>query len=303
MAARPGRLAVLIALVYNPGAGEGGIDLPALLGAVEGSGHRAEAWSTAESGWEQAFEGTHDVVVAAGGDGTVGKVFTALAGTGRVTTIVPLGTANNVARGLGLPVERPLKVIEGWATGSRRQFDVPGVVIDGVEQRFVEGTVGGVFAELLVRTERSDPHGTTSQVLWDRFGELLGTAYAEPWLIDLDGDAATVEVIGVHAMNIGYTGPAVPLAPQADPHDGLVDVLLIGPDDAAALERYARARRAGRPGSLPPLRTRRGRTVGLIPPSIHAALVVDDRIVGPTQIGPTTIDAAASTVPVLLPGP
>ena len=248
-----------------------------------------------------AFAGPAALVVAAGGDGTVGKVFTALAGTGRVTTIVPLGTANNVARGLGLPVERPLKVIDGWATGSRRRFNVPSVVIGGVGRRFVEGTVGGVFAELLVRTERSDPDGTTSQLLWDRFRDVLSTARAEPWLIDVDGDAATVEVIGVHAMNICYTGPAVPIAPQADPHDGLVDVVLIGRDDAVTLERYGRSRRAGQPASLPPLRTLRGRTVGLIPPLIHP-LVVDDRVVGPGHIGPTTIDAAASTVGVLLPG-
>jgi diacylglycerol kinase (ATP) len=192
-------------------------------------------------------------------------------------------------------------VIDGWATGSRRQFDVPGVVIDGTGRRFVEGTVGGVFAELLVRTERSDPHGKTSPLLWDRFGEVLDTARAEPWLIDIDGDAATVEVIGVHAMNVGYTGPGVPIAPQADPHDGLVDVVLIGRDDAAPLERYARARRAGRQQSLPTLRTLRGRTVELIPPLLHP-LVVDDRVVAPAHIGLTTIDAAASAVRVLLPG-
>ena len=72
---------MLIALLFNPGAGEAA-STSRHCSAVEAAGHRAEAWSTAESGWEHAFEGSHDLVVAAGGDGTVGKVFTALAGTG-----------------------------------------------------------------------------------------------------------------------------------------------------------------------------------------------------------------------------
>ena len=47
----------------------------------------------------------YDLVIAAGGDGTIGSVATQLAGSGVPLAILPLGTANDVARSLHMPMD------------------------------------------------------------------------------------------------------------------------------------------------------------------------------------------------------
>ena len=47
----------------------------------------------------------YDLVIAAGGDGTIGSVATQLAGSGVPLAILPMGTANDVARSLHMPMD------------------------------------------------------------------------------------------------------------------------------------------------------------------------------------------------------
>ena len=65
----------------------------------------------------------YELVVAAGGDGTVGTVAEPLLGTPTALGILPLGTVMNVARSLGIPrdLDGAADVI---ATGRVREIDV-----------------------------------------------------------------------------------------------------------------------------------------------------------------------------------
>jgi hypothetical protein len=57
-------------------------------------------------------------------------------------------------------------------------------------------------------------------------------------------------VLLVEVLNMRLVGPALELAPRADPSDGAFAVVLAGPAERAALERYLRRRRQGRPARL-----------------------------------------------------
>src|SRR6185437_16167365 len=83
-----------------------------------------------------AVEAGADLVVAAGGDGTVRACAEALAGSGIPLAIVPLGTANLVARALGVPGQAGRAL--GVAFGGRDQpvdlgrvADIDGSGLDG----------------------------------------------------------------------------------------------------------------------------------------------------------------------------
>jgi YegS/Rv2252/BmrU family lipid kinase len=67
--------------------------------------------------------GEIDRVVVAGGDGTLNAAVQGMAGTGLALAIVPLGTANNLARTLEIPLRIP-EACEVAVRGSRRRIDL-----------------------------------------------------------------------------------------------------------------------------------------------------------------------------------
>ena len=90
-----------VAELGSPPRQRGGSDRRDLTKLLESKGHDVLAKSIDDDGWAEALGGDAELVVAAGGDGTVAKVFKKLAGTGKVATILPIGSVNNIATSLG----------------------------------------------------------------------------------------------------------------------------------------------------------------------------------------------------------
>jgi diacylglycerol kinase family enzyme len=153
--------AVHVLLMYNPTAGDEGADAGELVSLLEAQGHAVDAHSVKEPGWKAALDAEAHLVVVAGGDGTVSKVFRHVAGSGAVATVLPIGSANNVARSLGYGDDPPETLIRGLPDAERRWFDVGSLSSAGGAASFVESAGGGVFAEMLVRAESvdADPGG------------------------------------------------------------------------------------------------------------------------------------------------
>jgi len=97
---------VRITLIHNPGAGrQGATDAKKLRHFLVHHGHDVRYRSVKEKGWKKALKKKADLVVVAAGDGTVAKVARRMVGRGVPLSVLPSGTANNIARTLGL-VER-----------------------------------------------------------------------------------------------------------------------------------------------------------------------------------------------------
>src|SRR5438067_2325185 len=112
-----------IILMHNPEAGRSEHEAEYLMGLFERSGHKTRYQSTKEQEWEKALEESADAVVVAGGDGTVGKVARLLIDRRLPLAILPIGTANNIARTLEL-VASPEQLIAQLEGASREPFDV-----------------------------------------------------------------------------------------------------------------------------------------------------------------------------------
>src|SRR6476661_1281981 len=143
-------ITVRITLIHNPAAGrQGADDARKLVTFLKEHGYDVRYQSAKEEGWKKALKQPADMIVVAGGDGTVAKVTRRMVGHGIPVGLLPSGTANNIARSLGL-LERPFEeLVRGWQDGRRVKLDVGVAKGPWGERYFVEGVGAGVFASLL----------------------------------------------------------------------------------------------------------------------------------------------------------
>jgi diacylglycerol kinase (ATP) len=126
-------------IIGNPNSGSAGDEgyLEGFADTLRAGGLTVEVLNTErpDHATELAAAAGDRLVIAAGGDGTVNEVLNGLS-EGATLGILPLGTANVLARELGLPLE-PQGACERILTGSASRMDV-GVATDdgGTERRF-----------------------------------------------------------------------------------------------------------------------------------------------------------------------
>jgi len=264
-------------LIHNPTAGDGHPTRKDLERILTDTGFQVRYQST-KLNWKKAVDAATDLVVAAGGDGTVGKVFRQVAGRGIPVGVLAVGTANNLARSLGLLGDAQRMVAE-WDLGRTLPFDV-GVARqpDGKRERlFVESCGGGLFVMAIERgpQEVEQPEALVGSE-HDRALTMLRTLIQEvavaPWRVEIDGEDYSGDYIAVEAMNIRFAGSGIPLAAHADPGDGVLDVALVRDEDREALVTYLDRRLAHEEHAPPSLDVARGRSVVLHPPGRTARI-------------------------------
>jgi len=89
-----------IALIYNPDAGMGQLQIDDLKSLFSAAGYELLSVSTKNQQWRRLLSERFSRVVIAGGDGTVRKIVPLLAERNIPFSILPFGTANNIATSL-----------------------------------------------------------------------------------------------------------------------------------------------------------------------------------------------------------
>ena len=109
-----------VKLFHNPTAGEGDHSKETLIKQIERAGYDCSYYSTKKDGIEETTPGEADIVAAVGGDGTVRKLAAYLLErplrkkSGPIG-LLPAGTANNIARTLGIKGSNE-EIINHWAS-------------------------------------------------------------------------------------------------------------------------------------------------------------------------------------------
>jgi diacylglycerol kinase (ATP) len=269
-----------VTLMHNPNAGHDSPSKEELVKALKKADYKVDYQSTKKKKWRKALEEPGDLVVVAGGDGTVAKVAAEMAGRGVPLAILPVGTANNIATSLG--IQGSLKeVIAGWESASRRTFDIGTVSGPWGESRFLEAVGFGLFTQSMAmvetREEITEPEHRDEELEHGlKFLQTTLTSLrARPWKVTLDGEDLSGEYLLMEVMNIRCIGPNLCLAPGAEVDDGRLDLVLLGEDDRERFERYLESHGRG-PGARLDVPVRSGERV-----RIHwdgSPLRIDDQI-------------------------
>jgi len=248
-----------ITLIHNPKAGDAKHGGKQLMAALADAGHHAIYQSTKERGFKKTLKQPTDLVLAAGGDGTTAKVAYRLIDTGIPFSVLPLGTANNLARALGF-VTSPEEIIARLEGGKKRAFDVGLAQGPWGERYFFEAAGGGLLADYVRAANKEEKKNRTIKKLsieqeMARHSALLRRMLhdyrARKWKIVIDGKDISGRYILWEAMNIHSVGPALYLAPRAGTKDGRFDFACARPADCALLAKHFEARVDGKKSNSP----------------------------------------------------
>jgi len=202
-------------------------------------------------------------VVLVGGDGSVHTAVAALRRRGELSPdqplgLVPLGTGNDLARTLGIPLE-PADAARAVLDGSPHPLDLLVDDQDGVVVNVVHLGVGAEAAEKA--TGLKDRLGKAAYPV----GSVLAAAGPTGWDLRVEVDGSVVEVDGqalmVAVANGRTIGGGAEVAPEAAPDDGLLDVVVATSTGPLARLGFGVALREGEHVDRDDVTTRRGRTV------------------------------------------
>jgi diacylglycerol kinase (ATP) len=273
-----------VALVHNVTAGDREYESEDLAGLLRDARHDVTEFGKKKPDVARAISSRPDLLAVAGGDGTVAKVAIALRDSQLPLFVLPTGTSNNIARSLGIAGSVP-EMIGRLSSARPVRLDIGHVSAAWGETAFVEAAGVGFVAAMLrggrsVRARVNRFVRTVGRPMDKRLrGATRGVARLirkhAPRYHDVraDGEDLSGEYLAVEVMNIREIGPRLLLAPHAEPGDGLLDLVLVRPEDRDELVEYFAS--LGTSRELPPVTARQVRRAEISWPAADGH--VDDK--------------------------
>ncbi|RFA10243.1 diacylglycerol kinase [Subtercola boreus] len=229
------------AVVYNPIKVD--IDLLKSTVATEAAaaGWGASLWfettvdDVGQEATKKALDAGADLVLAAGGDGTVRAVTEALRGSGTALALVPSGTGNLLARNLDLTLNNLTHSVHTAFSGTNRAIDLGVIDIEragGARDRhvFVVMAGMGIDAKMIQNTDDD----LKAKAGWAAYVQAIVTSLRDPNELHLrfrrdDGPVLREKANTLIIGNCGSLPANILLMPDAVIDDGLLDLLVMRP--------------------------------------------------------------------------
>ena len=202
--------------------------LNATTHVTERSGHARELA-------QRAVADHTDLVIVWGGDGTVNEVGASLAGTPTTLGLVPAGSGNGLAGGLGIPKD-PRAALSRVIAGNTRKVDV------GLLNDLPFFNVAGIgFDAHIARLFNERPRGRRGRWPYVVISISEGVRYVgQHYRITLDGQLHLCRALLIAFANGQEYGMGMQIAPGAKLDDGLLEACVV--EDRSVLARFRDAR-------------------------------------------------------------
>ncbi|GEN46195.1 diacylglycerol kinase [Alkalibacillus haloalkaliphilus] len=218
-------------VIYNPTSGREAMKkaLPDVLIRLEEAGYEASAHATTGEGCAAdaaalACERQFDLIVAAGGDGTVNEVVDGMAKQPYRPKlgIIPMGTTNDFARAIKVPrdVEQAMDII---IDGQAKKLDIGKV--NG--HHFMNIAGGGKITELTYEVPSKLKTALGQLAYYLKGVEMLPSIRPTHARIEYDGEVFEGDIMLFLIANTNSIGGFEKLAPNAEMNDGYFDLLIL----------------------------------------------------------------------------
>jgi len=243
----------------------------------------------------KAIEEGAQVVVAAGGDGTLGEVAGAILESGEsvICGVLPMGTGNDFARTLGV-WGQPKRALDAVFEGHTRRVDVGRMECEGVARHFVNVAGSGFDALVAKRINEwgkrpalRHARGVGAYLL--AVAREMATFRSFDLTLELDGERIETGAVLVAIANAKSYGGGMMVCPHARLDDGLFDVCLIQSVSRTQFLRAFPGVFAGKHISHPRVMMRRCRTIR-VESKQNIPILADGEIIGHNSLGSTAFE-------------
>jgi YegS/Rv2252/BmrU family lipid kinase len=262
-----------------------GVDVELCL--TEGPGHATELAG-------EARKAGRELVIAAGGDGTVHEVACALIGGETALGVMPLGSMMNIARSLHIPRE-----LDGAAAvikaGHVVQMDVGQATTRTAQDYFLEAAGVGIDAAIARYANRLDAGD------WTALLPMIGTAarfVPRRTRLVVDGQVSEVRPFMITVAITPFSAAAMAFAPDAKVDDRQFDVVVRDGFSRLELTRHMLSITRGHRAWHPKARTLRGRQVEVGPGSRRLLVHADGNSLG---LAPARFEILPGALAILAP--
>ncbi|TCI27207.1 MULTISPECIES: diacylglycerol kinase [Exiguobacterium] len=223
-------------VIYNPTSGKEVIkrELPYILNRLEDAGYETSTYATKAIGdatleAERAAAAEFDLIVAAGGDGTLNEVISGLAPLDERPTIglIPVGTTNDFARAMRIPLS-VVGALDVICDGFEMPVDLGEIEGEaGDIHYFINIAGGGIMTELSYEVPSKLKTALGQLAYYVKGMEKL--PLIKPTYIELEHDEGTFsgEVMIFLTSNSNSVGGFEKISPHASLNDGLFDLFIL----------------------------------------------------------------------------
>ncbi len=235
----------------------GAQDLDAVFALLRGAGIEVERLDCPPAGEMSSLIQAHargrTMVIIGGGDGTLNAALEGMVACGLPLGLLPLGTANDLARTLGIPAD-PVAAARAIAAGHVRHVDLGWV--NG--KHFVNVASMGLSVEVTRALSRD------LKRRWGRLGyglgALMGWRRTKPFGVHIrsDGEQVKLAALQVAVGNGRHFGGGMTVAEDARIDDGRLDLFALEPVGLLTYMALLPRLKLGRHGQLDHVRTWHG---------------------------------------------